>query len=530
MTSGNPRTGSGLTAIVTVAAAIVAALWFFSAPPEHRRVTHPKPALAHAAHLPATHPASESSSGGGSIVVELPPTIPSDQRAPHTAAITASQAAIPGFPAQRYVRGTRVRPPTNAGWVDYFAPPAAGGAASLSVGGPSPSTQVASNGNGLMVGIISGGGTGSDDERATRTAGVLHPGWVLIEGGWSGRKSATRKAELFNPERMRWIRTGAMHHARQNHTATPLPDGDTLIAGGENHKGKALASAELYDSAKGKFLKTGSMKTARGGHTATLIAGCSCAEDGKVLIAGGTTLLSGGNPLASAELYDPTSGEFSPTGPMKVARSGATATLIESGPMAGDVLIAGGIGRGGAILASAELYDPRTATFSDTGSMAVAREYHAATWLGYLKDSGSMAGEILITGGNTPSGVVASAEVYDPSAGTFSPIASMTTARAAQNAVLMDDGRVLIAGGFGSSENFLNSAEIFDPATGGFAPTAAMTSTHVGAAGILLIDGRVLIAGGRSPDADVYDPATGIFQMTKPMIVALLDAPAAALP
>jgi hypothetical protein len=351
-----------------------------------------------------------------------------------------------------------------------------------------------------------------------------------MEGGVGGTKGVSRGAELFDPAHLRWVPTGAMHYARANHTATLLPDGDTLVAGGVDAKGDAQASAELYGANHGSFTMTGAMRTARAGHTATLISGCGCGADGKVLIAGGSSQYLPGSSIASAELYDPSTGKFTATGSMAVARAGHTATLIPSGPLAGDVLVAGGTGEDGRVLASAEIYDPRVGRFSSAGSMTVARAGHTASWLGYLRDSGAMEGEILIAGGKTPAGVTSSAEVFNPGAGDFAAISSMNAARTAQAAVLMNDGRVLIAGGYDGGQNLLNSAEIFNPTDQTFEATDPMTSAHAGGAGILLNDGRALIAGGRSPYADVYNPASGSFEMAAAMRVALVDAPVVELP
>ena len=187
-----------------------------------------------------------------------------------------------------------------------------------------------------------------------------------------------------------WATTSQI--AREFHTATLLPDGRVLIAGGMNWDLMTVAaSAELYDPATGTFSPTGPMATARAAHTATLLA------DGRVLITGGEYLDGGTNwaYLSSAELYDPATGKFSPTGPMGSARWRHTATLLSDGR----VLVAGGADNKGGLV-SAELYDPASGTFSPTGSMAAALLDHTAI---ALSD-----GRVLIVGTD------ASAQLYDP--------------------------------------------------------------------------------------------------------------------
>lgn len=228
--------------------------------------------------------------------------------------------------------------------------------------------------------------------------------------------------------------------------------------------------------------------------------------DGRVLFTGDDTGRDG------AALYDPATGKFSATGSPGSHHPRGTATRLADGR----VLLAGGGGTTGDYTATAEIYDPSTGKFSPTGSMAVVRYDQAATLL--------PNGEVLVVGGttlSTSSEVTArSAELYDPSTGRFKPAGQMTAPRAAPTVVVLADGRVLIAGGFG-----VNSAEIFDPKTGLFNATGQMATTRSEAAAVLLLDGRVLITGtdgwvAGKPSAELYDPKTGTFSPTSgPMVV-----------
>ncbi|HXL79282.1 MAG TPA: kelch repeat-containing protein [Pyrinomonadaceae bacterium] len=288
--------------------------------------------------------------------------------------------------------------------------------------------------------------------------------------------------------------TSNMTAARSGHTATLLPNGQVLIAGGMERNGVLFRSAELYDPTTGRFTAANqSMNTQRVGHSATPL------RNGKVLIAGGW---SSQGLLATAELYDPGAGVFTPTGSMSVARGDFTATLLASG----DVLVAGGENSGA--LLSAEIYDPATGQFTQTGNMNAGRTMHTAV---LLSD-----GRVLVAGGGAYQHPLATAELYNATSGTFTVTGSMTVPRYKQAALLLADGNVLVVGGSDGRDwqgQYAN-AEIYSPANGAFSNIAHMNMARfkLPAAVALLKSGKVLIAGG-GEQVEIYDPASRTFSV-----------------
>jgi hypothetical protein len=350
--------------------------------------------------------------------------------------------------------------------------------------------------------------------RAAHTATLLADGTVLdVDGGQLDIDDllvSIPSAEVFDPSQGKFSTTGTPCIARELHTATLLINGKVLITGGNQFSGyptwlPSTSTAELYDPANRSFTFTGSMQAARTQHTATLLA------DGRVLIVGGSTVFGA---LASAEVYDPAAGSFVTAASLASSRTGHTATMLPSGK----VLIVGGENAEGA-LASAELYDPTTNTFSLTGSMTTPRSGHTATLLanGKVLIAGGASSPAFAIGGIYDVASLPTAELYDPVTGAFSPAGIMTTGRLGHTATLLPNGRVLIAGGYfdyACSQTCLGyeglkSAEIYDPVSGSFSSTDPMLATRFWHSATLLQDGSVLIAGGIGADlplasAEIY--------------------------
>ncbi len=323
---------------------------------------------------------------------------------------------------------------------------------------------------------------------------------AALMAGCSSAGISEAPVYVTNPQGQR-VMALSMTTPRADAAAVKLLNGKVLICGGTSTAlvGGVLNSAELYNPATETFEPTGSMNDPRQGQTITLL------RDGRVLVAGGARNIGYRSELSSAEIYDPASGTFSPTGSMAVPREGHTATLLNDGR----VMIAGGSDNGQHTISSAEVYDPGIGTFSPTGTMTVPREAHTATLL--------LNGQVLIAGGGRagmPGGYIVyrNGELYDPRSGSFSLINSpMISDRVGASAVLLRDGRALIAGGkssrillagrFGGTRNIasfapLNTAEYYDPESHSFQKAPDMYGPHYLGTATLLTDGSVLVAGG----------------------------------
>ena len=250
-------------------------------------------------------------------------------------------------------------------------------------------------------------------------------------------------------------------------------------------------------------------------HTARASHTATLLPNGSVLAAGGTG--DNGGALASSELYSPGTGTWNVTGSMNVARVSAQAVLLANGT----VLTMGGCINNdclGSTTATAEIYNPSNGTWTTTGSMVKGRAEFVAALL--------PNGKVLVAGGCTAynangcTSVTTAAEVYNPATGKWSSTGALRAARMSMTATLLPNGKVLVAGGQTAASDALGSSELYDPVAKTFSLTGKLITPRSGHTATLLGNGRVLMAGGENVNgisiakAELYNPASGTYAAT----------------
>lgn len=247
--------------------------------------------------------------------------------------------------------------------------------------------------------------------------------------------------------------------------------------------------------------------------------GLAILPGGKILAVTGHPL--GGKSLASAEIYDPQTDSWSDTASMHVPRNGVSPKGLIVLP-SGKILIAGG-GSGRRSVHEVELYDPSSKTWELTEPMSAPRCVHTTTQLA--------SGDVLVTGGIDwlTNEVRRTAEVYDHQTGRWSSAGTMHTPRFGHSAVRLTDGRVLVMGGHNDYPGFepvVADAEIYDPASGEWRQVPPMHTARRSFRAVLLEDGRVLVVAGASgsrnaarqlADCEIYDPDANQWHRTAPL-------------
>ncbi|WP_437668890.1 Kelch repeat-containing protein [Sorangium sp. So ce131] len=346
--------------------------------------------------------------------------------------------------------------------------------------------------------------------RAEHTATLLDDGRILIAGGFLGEDvgficdpaystTPLSSAEVYDPATGAFLSAAPMAAARGDHTATRLADGRVLVVGGEAEG----PSAEIYDPALDAWRAASSPSVSRARHTATLL------DDGRVLLAGGAT---GSTATASTEIYDPATDTWAPGPAMLSVRAGHQATRLldgrvlatggMSGPVAGAVeifdpvtatwsaaapldpirwltatqlldgrvLVTGLAGAAAVYDPAADAWTAAPGKWGDTPETGSWDDWTYMTGLGVLGEAAARLsdGQVMISGGIEAiyyafpwGGTICSSvylehahtvynrvQLYDPVTNTWSPGGSIPTPRGYHSATSLDDGGLLVAGGY----------------------------------------------------------------------------------
>ena len=304
-----------------------------------------------------------------------------------------------------------------------------------------------------------------------------------------------------------------MNDGRLYSDAVLLPNGQVMVYGDGN------TDVELYDPVANAWTLTDSLPVAGTFQTITLLAG------GQVVATGGSASEYNGPGLNVIETYGtpvtappPPLGTWTMTGPMDEARATFNLTVLTNG----QVLATGGQANGIPPLPqyAADLYNPATGLWTNTGYMNNPREAYASALL--------TNGQVLVAGGlmtQFGSSITTSCELFYPATGSWSNTGSMHEAREGDVAVRLNNGQVLVAGGAGDG-----SSELYNPATKTWALTGYMNEERKFAPAFLLPNGKVLIVDGADDGtAELYDPNTALWSYTSGAMLDIQEDPATAL-
>ena len=362
------------------------------------------------------------------------------------------------------------------------------------------------------------------EARNATNVALLTTGQVLVVGSdyattWrfscGASTDGSDAVEIGDPRTGTWQKTTDLPNLRDEPAVAALPDGRALVTGGAAGESKgwsSFSSTYLFDPTTREWSRSGLMHTAR---TATAIA---VLQDGRVLVAGGLFMdrTSSEPPrvLASAEIFDPRTGAWSSAGQLTRARAGASATTLADGR----VLVVGGTTRledDPTAQATADIYDPKADRWSAVGRLSIARSGFV---LVPLPDGGAVVAGGFAEDPGAPFTRLSSVERFDPDSDTWSGTADLPYPVAGAFGTLLADGRVLLAGGSvreaepldvdaGTISSGLTSdANLFDPRTDTWAPTTPMPSRRAGGEAITLTDGSALVVGGSVSEGPFATP------------------------
>jgi hypothetical protein len=358
------------------------------------------------------------------------------------------------------------------------------------------------------------------------TAVLLQSGKVLLLGGNAPVTGLTVVCMLYDPTAGTWTATGSMNQARSNAMAVVLNSGKVLVFGGSDGSTNNFvrSSAEIYDPGPGTWATTGAMSVPR------VASGFWHLADDRVLVAGGTSgggtggFTFSGPSLSSAEIYDPVATTWSGTGALNTARQFFGYAISGNVPVA-----IGGAGPTTTIITSTETYSVGGGTWTTKTACPVSGTFND----GFNNAVTLNDGTILLASGRTgyyvPGTDTGNCAVYNVGGNSWTTVTSLLQSRDEGQLYLLNDGTVLMAGGFSTNDTvFLTECEIYQPGPQIWTTTASLPDGK-GAIlinlGPVLANGKAVLPGGFSNAVVAQSVTTQLYTpgAPPPMAITLLQ-------
>jgi N-acetylneuraminic acid mutarotase len=329
--------------------------------------------------------------------------------------------------------------------------------------------------------------------RAFSAVTTLSNGSVFVAGGYAGEvaNSSISAAEMYNPATNKWTLAAPMPIGTAGARAATLSNGDVLVAGGLGNSG-VLTACQLYDPSTNTWTLTGNLTEA------TFDEQIVTLNNGNVLVVGGD--FSGGENNVT-QIYNPSTGTWSNAAPQPMARADMIVVKLPDG----NVLVAGGHSGEAPTLLSA-IYNPTSNNWTLTGPLLVPGG-----------DSGGVLlqnGDVLMVGGYTTYNdsdstiqYLYTTQLYNPTNDSWSMTGDLNFPRGeiGLSTVVLPNGEVLVPGGNYQPETGQSTAELYNPSTGTWSMAGTMSVPRgSGTMAIVLDTGYVLVFGGLLPHTCTY--------------------------
>ena len=319
-------------------------------------------------------------------------------------------------------------------------------------------------------------------------------GHILVLGG-AGASGPSALVWSIDVESRTSTVSGRLLHPRVGPSAVVMADGRILVTGGCC---PITADSEIFDARTGESHAAARMLETRIGHTLTRLA------DGRVAAIGGSTV---SKALSSAEVFDPSSGAWSPFPALSASRALHAALTLDGGSL----LVIGGNGFSGP--SGGELFDPTT-----TAWHAIAK-YPRESWL--VLDAARLSDKIIVAERQRRGTMAVGA--YDLRRAVWLTPCSPRLARVDEAAVILPGGKVVVGGGSvgaGGREHAVADVNLFDPVSGTWTRLPDLAVARANARFVALDDGLALALGGYDGDTSVDSPefivtsSTGVSPVT----------------